>query len=118
MFIPARKKKKKAKKLLLPLLLLLKLKAAILLPIIFGAIAFIAFKALIIGKIALVISLIAAVKKLLLGKGKDNHEGFDIVAHPQISHGHVGGYDDHHGHFARSIDDPQNLAYSAYAGKQ
>lgn len=108
------RKKKKAKKLLLPLLLLLKLKAVILLPIILGAIAFIAFKALIIGKIALVLSLIAAVKKLLLGK--NDHSSYDIVAHPQVSHSHIGSFaDEHHGHGWAARSDPQNLAYSAYA---
>lgn len=119
MFFTARKKKKKVKKLLLPLLLLLKLKAALLLPIILGAIAFIAFKALIVGKIALVLSLISAIKKLLSKKG-DHQASYEVVAHPQISHSHISGYggDDHHGHgwAGRSVEgDAQNLAYNAYA---
>lgn len=72
----ARGKKKKAKKLLLPLLLLLKLKAAALLPLALGALALIAFKALIIGKLALLISGIIGLKKLL--DGKNSHSSYEV----------------------------------------
>ncbi|XP_058060074.1 uncharacterized protein LOC131210800 [Anopheles bellator] len=104
----ARGKKKKVKKLLLPLLLLLKLKAAALLPLALGALALIAFKALIVGKIALILSAIIALKKLFDKKGDQSYE---VVAHPHYSHST--SYDDHHG-YARSLD-AQNLAYAAHA---
>lgn len=108
--------------MLLPLLLLLKLKAAIILPIILGAIAFIAIKALIVGKIALVLSLVGALKKLLHGKGS-GHDSYDIIAHPTPIQAHGAAWpvadehyhhDAHHGHFRRSMD-AQNLAYNAYS---
>ncbi|XP_053669984.1 uncharacterized protein LOC128720345 [Anopheles nili] len=105
----ARGKKKKVKKLLLPLLLLLKLKAAALLPLALGALALIAFKALIVGKIALILSAIIALKKLFDKKGEQSYE---VVAHPHYSHS--SSYDDHHG-YSRSLDAAQNLAYSAHA---
>ncbi|KAF6209527.1 hypothetical protein GE061_015275 [Apolygus lucorum] len=63
----ARRKVKKAGKMLLPLLIMLKMKAAALIPVALGAIALIAGKALLIGKIALLLSGIIALKKLLSG---------------------------------------------------
>jgi len=108
----ARGKKKKAKKVLLPLLLLLKLKAAALLPLALGALALIAFKALIIGKLALLISGIIGLKKLLESKG--GSQSYEIVAHPQ--HSYTSSYDEHTAHAGghyRSFDS-QNLAYSGY----
>lgn len=104
--LSARGKGKKTKKLLLPLLLLFKLKAAALLPLIIGGLALVAFKALIIGKLALLLSGIIGLKKLL--ESKNTHQSYEVVAHP-----HYGG-DEHGGHYARSID-AQNLAYSAQA---
>lgn len=56
--------------MLLPLLLMLKMKAAALIPVALGAIALIAGKALLIGKIALLLSGIIALKKLLSGHHK------------------------------------------------
>jgi hypothetical protein len=105
----ARGKGKKTKKLLLPLLLLFKLKAAALLPLAIGFLALIAFKALIIGKLALLLSGIIALKKLFDSKGSS--QSYEVVAHPHAS------YDEHHGgggHYGRSFDG-QNLAYSAHA---
>lgn len=99
------RKGKKAKKFLLPLLLLFKLKAAALLPLAIGALALIAFKALVIGKLALLLSGILGLKKLFESKGTQSYE---VVAHPHAS------YDEHHGHYARSFD-AQNLAYAAHA---
>ncbi|GAB0087557.1 osiris 9 [Sergentomyia squamirostris] len=101
----ARGKGKKTKKLLLPLLLLFKLKAAALLPLAIGFLALIAFKALIIGKLALLLSGIIGLKKLFESKQSQSYE---VVAHP-----HHGGYEDHHGHYARSFD-AHNLAYNGY----
>jgi hypothetical protein len=102
----ARKGGKKSKKYLLPLLLLFKLKAAALLPLAIGFLALISFKALIIGKLALILSGIIALKKLLEHKHSSSYE---VVAHP--SH-HSYSYDEAHGAFRRSID-AQKLAYAA-----
>lgn len=98
--------RKKKKKLLLPLLLLLKLKAAALIPLVLGFLALVAFKALIIGKLALLISGIIGVKKLLSSKG--DHSSYEVVAHPHYDEHHGGGGG--HG-WGRSA---QEMAYSAY----
>ncbi|XP_017482201.1 PREDICTED: uncharacterized protein LOC108371204 isoform X2 [Rhagoletis zephyria] len=98
----SRGKKKEKKKYLLPLLLLFKLKMAALLPLAIGFLALISFKALVIGKIALLLSGIIGLKKLLESK-KENYE---VVAHPHYSH-------EEHG-YGRSLHEAQKLAYSAY----
>ncbi|XP_059490753.1 uncharacterized protein LOC132205610 [Neocloeon triangulifer] len=89
--------RKKKKKFLLPLLLAIKLKAIALVPIIIGALFILAFKALVVGKIALVLSALIGLQKLLGG-----HKTVEVVSH---------GYDTEH-HYGRSADD---LAYSAHA---
>ncbi|XP_044742621.1 uncharacterized protein LOC123305075 [Chrysoperla carnea] len=126
----SRGKKKKAQKILGPLLAAVALKAAALLPLILGAIALIAGKALLIGKIALVLSAIIGLKKLLGGQQK--HVTYEVVSHPHhtsshVSHESVGGYSggsgyssdiggygggasSGHGGWGRSID-AQDLAY-------
>ncbi|XP_063988494.1 uncharacterized protein LOC135168354 [Diachasmimorpha longicaudata] len=98
--VEGRGKKKKAQKLMGPLMMAMALKAAALLPLALGAIALIAGKALLVGKIALVISAIIGLKKLLGGQQK--HVTYEVVAHPHhssssshtISHdeGHGGGF--------------------------
>ncbi|XP_067619144.1 uncharacterized protein Osi9 [Eurosta solidaginis] len=98
----SRGKKKEKKKYLMPLLLLFKLKMAALLPLAIGFLALISFKALVIGKIALILSGIIGLKKLLESK-KENYE---VVAHPHYSH-------EEHG-YGRTLDEAQKLAYSAY----
>lgn len=121
----ARGKKKKAAKILGPLLLALGLKAAALLPLLLGAIALIAGKALLIGKIALVLSAVIGLKKLL---SQEKHVTYEVVAHPHhstshsSSHGEAfsvgsgldaggGGYaSSGHGGWGRSAD-AQELAY-------
>ncbi|KYQ59795.1 hypothetical protein ALC60_01180 [Trachymyrmex zeteki] len=105
-FDEARGKKKKIVKSLLPILLLLKLKAAALIPIALGALALIAFKALIIGKIALIISLIIGLQKLLAYKS----QSYEVVAHP-VDYGHD-VHHDHHGWARASAG--SDLAYKAY----
>ena len=110
--------------MLLPLLLALKLKAATLIPIFLGTIALIAGKALLIGKIALVISAIIGLKKLLSHQKTVTYE---IVSHPHHTSGHhesyssgsdIGGYGSSgsggHGPWGRSSLDAQQLAYRAY----
>lgn len=89
-FIAQRKKKGK-KKMMLPLLMLLKLKMVALLPLAIGFLALLSFKALIVGKIALLLSAVIGLKKLLESK----KESYEVVAHPHYSH-------DEHG-YARNI---------------
>jgi len=105
--VSARGKKKKIVKTLLPILLLLKLKAAVLIPLALGALALVAFKALVIGKIALIISLIIGLQKLLAYK----NQSYEVVAHPVHDYGHE-VHHDHHG-WARSADG-SDLVYKAH----
>lgn len=129
----SRGKKKKAAKILGPLLLALGLKAAALLPLVLGAIALIAGKALLIGKIALVLSAVIGLKKLL---SQEKHVTYEVVAHPHHSSSHSsshgeaygaggsgfsadigggggGGYGSSgHGGWGRSVD-AQDLVYNA-----
>ncbi|XP_076240679.1 uncharacterized protein LOC143183125 [Calliopsis andreniformis] len=93
--VESRGKKKKAQKILGPLLMALALKAAALLPLALGAIAAIAGKALLVGKIALVISAIIGLKKLLSSSGK--HVTYEVVSHPHHSNSHVVSHDEGHG---------------------
>lgn len=118
----ARKGGKKKGKILGPLLLALALKAAALLPLMLGAIALIAGKALLVGKIALVLSAIIGLKKLL---SQEKHVTYEVVAHPHHSSSHSSSHDSvgyasdagyggsAHGGWGRSVDVAQDLAYSA-----
>ncbi|XP_017891509.1 uncharacterized protein LOC108631851 [Ceratina calcarata] len=133
--VESRGKKKKAQKILGPLIMALALKAAALLPLALGAIAAIAGKALLVGKIALVISAIIGLKKLLSSSG-GKHVTYEVVSHPHHSSSHVvshddgghgggyggggadygGGYSGSSGHgWARSLpQDSHELAYRAH----
>ncbi|XP_013185070.1 uncharacterized protein LOC106130713 [Amyelois transitella] len=125
-----RGKKKKAAKMLGPLIAALALKMMALLPLAIGAIALIAGKALLIGKLALVLSAIIGLKKLL---SQQKHVTYEVVAHPHHSSSHTsshdyggtsgyggdsGGYSSggsssgHGGGWGRSME-AQSLAYSA-----
>lgn len=120
----SRGKKKKAAKILGPILALVALKAAALLPLLLGAIALIAGKALLIGKIALVLSAVIGLKKLL---SQERHVTYEVVAHPHHSTSHSASHSDsygysggdtgsygssgHGGGWGRSID-AQDIAYS------
>lgn len=122
--VESRGKKKKAAKILGPLLLAIGLKAAALLPLLLGAIALIAGKALLVGKIALVLSAVIGLKKLL---SQEKHVTYEVVAHPHHSTSHssshgeaysvaggaeAGGYGTSgHGGWGRSADIAQDLAY-------
>lgn len=129
----SRGKKKKAAKILGPILALVALKAAALLPLLLGAIALIAGKALLIGKIALVLSAIIGLKKLL---SQEKHVTYEVVAHPHHSSSHSASHDSYggggysaggdagasygssgHGGWGRSID-AQDLAYAAQKPQQ
>ncbi|KAK4875562.1 hypothetical protein RN001_011984 [Aquatica leii] len=93
-----RKKKGGKKGNMMGYLMLFKLKAAMLAAIALKGLAVIAFKALVIAKIALTITLIIGLKKL--AESKHHASTYEVVAH-----------DDHHGHY-RSFG--QDLAYRAY----
>lgn len=80
------KKKKGGAKLAGPLLAAMAFKAAILGKLALAAIALIAGKALLIGKIALVLSAVIGLKKLL-GQGK--HVTYEVVPHAQHSSSHI-----------------------------
>ncbi|XP_069679304.1 uncharacterized protein Osi9 [Periplaneta americana] len=112
----ARGKKKKLK-MLLPLLLLFKLKAAALIPLALGGLALLALKALLVGKLALLLAGLIGLQKLL--GNKHNTQTYEVVAHPHYTHSSYG--DEHgHGHYGRSLpetdsNDPHELAYRAYS---
>lgn len=81
----------------------------------FQAIAMIAGKALLIGKIALVLSAIIGLKKLVSGGEAHEKTTYEIVKHPQVSQSHT--YSSSHfgggdyetsgagGHYRRSLED-------------
>ncbi|XP_051169745.1 uncharacterized protein LOC127287065 [Leptopilina boulardi] len=98
-----RGKKKKIVKSLIPLLLLLKLKFAALIPIAIGVLAFLALKALVFGKIALVISAILGLQKLMGAK----HQTYEVPHHEEH---HEHGW----GRSANSWEQASDLAYNAY----
>lgn len=95
---------------------------ATLLPIAIGGIALIAKKALLVGKLALIISLIIGLKKLLGNQQKS--VTYEIVSHPHhTSHDVYSGGDygssgsgggGHGGGWGRSSNDAHNMAYKAY----
>ncbi|XP_014599912.1 PREDICTED: uncharacterized protein LOC106784646 [Polistes canadensis] len=137
--VEGRGKKRKAQKILGPILMAMAFKAAALLPLALGAIALIAGKALLVGKIALVISAIIGLKKLLSSQQK--HVTYEVVAHPHHSSSHVvshddgghggyggggggagdyGGYSGGSGHgWARSLpQDAHEIAYRAHQSQQ
>lgn len=96
----------------------------------FQAIALIAGKALLIGKIALLLSAIIGLKKLVSGGESHEKTTYEIVKHPQVSQTH--SYSAAHygsdfdttgpgGHYRRSVEDEaaaQDRAYRAHAKKQ
>lgn len=94
--------------MLMPLLMMLKMKAIALVPLAIGALALLAFKALIVGKLALVLAVIIGIQKLLANKSPQ--PSYEVVSHPHYTeeHGHhsSGGY-------GRSLQDSgaQEMAY-------
>lgn len=90
--------------MLLPLLMLLKMKAIALIPLAIGGLALLAFKALIVGKLALVLAVIIGIQKLLANKG--HHQSYEVVSHPHYTEEHG-----HHG-YGRSLEGAaQDMAY-------
>ncbi|XP_032663333.1 uncharacterized protein LOC116840578 [Odontomachus brunneus] len=112
--VESRGKKKKAQKILGPLMMAMALKAAALLPLALGAIAMIAGKALLVGKIALVISAIIGLKKLLGSHQK--HVTYEVVSHPHHSSSHVVSHDDGHGGFGGGGGGGGGGDYGGYSG--
>lgn len=82
----------------------MKLKAAVLIPLVLGGLALLAFKALVVGKIALIISAVVGLQKLFANK----HQSYEVVAHP------VAGHDEHHEHHGWARSAGSDLAYNAY----
>lgn len=119
----------KLKKLIGPIIAGVAIKGGFL-AIAFQAIALIAGKALLIGKIALLLSAIIGLKKLVSGGEAHEKTTYEIVKHPQLSQSHT--YSSSHygsdfdttgpgGHYRRSVEDEaaaQDRAYRAYATKQ
>lgn len=119
----------KLKKMIGPIIAGVAIKGGFL-AIAFQAIALIAGKALLIGKIALLLSAIIGLKKLVAGGESHEKTTYEIVKHPQVSQSH--SYSSSHygsdfdstgpgGHYRRSVEDEaaaQDRAYRAHAKKQ
>lgn len=119
----------KLKKMIGPIIAGVAIKGGFL-AIAFQAIALIAGKALLIGKIALLLSAIIGLKKLVSSGEAHEKTTYEIVKHPQVSQSHT--YSASHygndfdttgpgGHYRRSVEDEaaaQDRAYNAYAKKQ
>ncbi|XP_034112557.1 uncharacterized protein LOC117573445 [Drosophila albomicans] len=115
------RKKKDDKKYLGPFIAAVLLKTAIL-KMAYHSIAIVAGKALIVGKIALIISAIIGLKKLVSHDGGEKTT-YEIVKHPQVQQSHTyssshqgeydsGGHDG--GSYHRSIDDEMMMQDKAY----
>lgn len=101
--------RKKMKKYLGPFLAAMAIKGGIL-TMVYHSIAIVAGKALIIGKIALVISAIIGLKKLVTPEGHEKTT-YEIVKHPHVQNSHTysssshGDYDGHENQYHRSLGD-------------
>jgi hypothetical protein len=99
--------RKKMKKYMGPFIAAMALKGGIL-TMVYHSIAIVAGKALIIGKIALVISAIIGLKKLVTPEGHEKTT-YEIVKHPHVSNSHTyssssgGDFEGHEGHYHRSF---------------
>ncbi|XP_053670049.1 uncharacterized protein LOC128720405 [Anopheles nili] len=118
--------RKKMKKYLGPFLAAMAIKGGIL-TMVYHSIAIVAGKALIIGKIALVISAIIGLKKLVTPEGHEKTT-YEIVKHPHVQQSHTyssnhGDFDTHeagqfHRSFGNSVDMMmQDRAYHAHVPK-
>lgn len=81
-----------ARQFVLPFILGLKFKIATILPIIFGIIALIAKKAIILSKIALVVSSALGLATLIFGSGAVKYQGQYYQGHQQFNPGFGGHY--------------------------
>lgn len=101
--------RKKMKKYLGPFIAAMALKGGVL-TMVYHSIAIVAGKALIIGKIALVISAIIGLKKLVTPEGHEKTT-YEIVKHPHVQNSHTysssshGEYDGHENQYHRSLGD-------------
>ncbi|CAH2059512.1 unnamed protein product, partial [Iphiclides podalirius] len=110
----ARGKKKKKIKQLLPLLLLLKVKLAALVPLFLGIIAFVAVKAVFLGKIAFAMNAFNLIRRLL---NKNQSSGvISYAASPQHQEEHPGYSYEPAGGWSRKVNDAQSLAYGGQLG--
>ncbi|CAG4964228.1 unnamed protein product [Parnassius apollo] len=109
-----RGKKKKKIKQLLPLLLLLKVKLAALVPLFLGIIAFVAVKAVFLGKIAFAMNAFNLIRRLL-NKNKSS-DVMTYAASPQHRDEHPGYSYEPAGGWSRKINDAQSLAYAGQLG--
>ncbi|CAK1594296.1 unnamed protein product [Parnassius mnemosyne] len=119
----------KLKKMVGPIMAGLAIKGGFL-AMAFQVIALIAGKALLIGKVALLLSAIIGLKKLVSGVESHEKTTYEIVKHPQVSQSHT--FSSSHygndfdttgsgGHYRRSVEDEaaaQDRAYRAYAKKE
>lgn len=113
----SRGKKKKVKKVLGPLMALAGLKMAILGKVALAVIAFIAGKALFIAKIALVLSAVIGLRKLL-GSGSGGHVTHEVVAHPHHSSSHIVSHDTGYGGSGAGYSGDIGGGYSSHGGWQ
>ncbi|CAK1541117.1 unnamed protein product [Leptosia nina] len=105
-----KKKNKKKLKQLLPILLLLKLKMAALIPLFLGIIAFVAVKAVFLGKIAFAVQAVSLIRRLL--SKNNSFSGSTISTAPAHTDEHPGYSYQPAGGWSRNINDAQNLAYA------
>ncbi|CAK1594301.1 unnamed protein product [Parnassius mnemosyne] len=109
-----RGKKKKKIKQLLPLLLLLKVKLAALVPLFLGIIAFVAVKAVFLGKIAFAMNAFNLIRRLL---NKNKSSGvITYASSPQHHEEHPGYSYEPAGGWSRKVNEAQSLAYAGQLG--
>lgn len=114
--------RKKMKKYMGPFMAAMALKGGIL-TMVYHSIAIVAGKALIIGKIALVISAIIGLKKLVTPEGHEKTT-YEIVKHPHVQNSHTysssshGEFDGHENQYHRSLGDNVDMLMQdrAYRG--
>jgi len=114
--------RKKMKKYLGPFIAAMAIKGGIL-TMVYHSIAIVAGKALIIGKIALVISAIIGLKKLVTPEGHEKTT-YEIVKHPHVQNSHTyssshgGEYEGHENQYHRSLGDDVDMLMQdrAYRG--
>lgn len=111
-------RRKKGRRYIWPLIIALGVKTVLML-MSYQSVAVMSGAALILGKLALLLSAILGLKKLV-SSAHDKSTTLEIVKQPQHSHSHTysHSYEDD-GHYHRNYDvddddDPQRMAYNAY----
>lgn len=110
-------RRKKGRRYIWPLIIALGVKT-ILMVMSYQSVAVMSGAALILGKIAILLSAILGLKKLV-SSAQDRTTTLEIVKHPQHSHSHVYSNSHEDDYYHRNYDvendtDPQRTAYSAY----